>query len=95
MLIIAGYLILAPSDRDLFVAGHLDLVERARQAPGCLDLAISADPVNDTRVNNYELWENEESLASWRKIANPPHLSIDFHGGDMVKYHIEKTGPVF
>jgi quinol monooxygenase YgiN len=95
MLIIAGYLLLASSDRDLFVAGHLDLIERARQAPGCLDLAISADPVNDTRVNNYELWENEESLAAWRKIANPPQLNIDFCGGDMVKYHIEKTGPVF
>lgn len=33
-------------------------------------------------------------LATWRKIANPPQLNIDFCGGDMVKYHIEKTGPV-
>lgn len=95
MLIIAGYLLLAPSDRDLFVDGHLDLIQRARQAPGCLDLAISADPTDASRVNNYELWENEESLADWRKIANPPHLNIDFHGGHMAKYHIEKTGPVF
>jgi quinol monooxygenase YgiN len=95
MLIIAGHLILSPSDRDHFVDGHLDLVKRARQAPGCLDLAISADPVDVTRVNNYERWEDEDSLANWRKIANPPHLNIDFLGGDMVKYHIESTGPVF
>ena len=95
MLIIAGHLILAPSDRDLFVDGHLDLIKLARQAPGCLDLAISADPVDATRVNNYELWKDEESLAAWRKLANPPQLNIDLHGGDMLKYHIETTGPVF
>lgn len=95
MLIIAGYLILTPSDRDLFIDGHLDLTARARQAPGCLDLSISPDPTDDSRVNNYELWENEESLAAWRKVANSRNLNIDFHGGHMVKYHIEKTGPVF
>lgn len=95
MLIIAGHLFLSPSDRDQFVDGHLDLIERARHAPGCLDLAISADPVDVTRVNNYELWEDEESLAAWRQVANPPHLNIKFHGGDMAKYHIETTGPVF
>lgn len=95
MLIIAGYLILTPSDRDLFIDGHLDLISQARQAPGCLDLSISADPVDDTRVNNYELWENEESLAAWREVANTAHVNIDIHGGHMASYHIEKTGPVF
>lgn len=95
MIIIAGYLLLDPSDRDLFVDSHLELVGRGRQSSGCLDLAISADPVEPTRVNNYELWENEESLSAWRTVANPPHLDIVFRGGDMVKYYIEKTGPVF
>lgn len=95
MLIISGHLILIPTDRDRFVDGHADLIRRARQAPGCLDLAISADPVDATRVNNYELWEDEESLAAWRKIANPPQMNIEFHGGDMVKYQIATTAPVF
>jgi quinol monooxygenase YgiN len=95
MLIIAGYLLLAPSDRARFVDAHLDLIERARHSPGCLGLAISADPVDATRVDNYECWENEESLDAWRKIANPPQLNIDIHGGDMLKYYVEKTGPVF
>ncbi|MBH0097981.1 antibiotic biosynthesis monooxygenase [Salinibacterium sp. NSLL150] len=95
MLVIAGYLLLAPTERDRFVAQHLDLVARARLAPGCLDLAISSDPVNDARVNTFERWENEEALAAWRKIANSPQLDIEFLGGDMAKYHIDKTGPVF
>lgn len=95
MLVIAGYLLLAPTERDRFVAQHLDLVARARQAPGCLDLAISSDPVNDARVNTFERWENEESLAAWREIANSPQLDIEFLGGDMAKYHIDKTSPVF
>lgn len=46
MLIIAGYLEIGANRRDEFVAAHHDLLERGRAAPGCLDLAISADPLN-------------------------------------------------
>jgi hypothetical protein len=35
-----------------------------------LDLAITADPLEPDRVNNYECWESEDALASWRPIAN-------------------------
>lgn len=41
MLIIAGYLEVDPSARDEYVAAHHHLVQRGRQAPGCLDVAIS------------------------------------------------------
>ena len=35
-----------------------DLVTRARDAPGCLDLAITADSVGPARINNFDLWES-------------------------------------
>ncbi|GAA1755666.1 antibiotic biosynthesis monooxygenase family protein [Kocuria aegyptia] len=95
MIIIAGYFQLDASDRDRYVDAHVELVVRARQTEGCVDLAISADPVDPTRVNNYELWDNEEDLLAWRSVANPPRLELDFRGGHMAKYYIAKTGPVF
>lgn len=95
MLIIAGHLLVAPDQRDTFVAQHLDLLQRGRQAPGCHDLAISADAVDPGRVNNYECWESDTDLAAWREVARPPALNIPFLGGDMLTYHIARTAAVF
>ena len=49
---------------------YADLVRRARAHSGCLDLSISEDPVNPSRVNLMELWK------SWRKRSNPPNTGI-------------------
>ncbi|MEY9211875.1 antibiotic biosynthesis monooxygenase [Thermobifida halotolerans] len=95
MLIIAGKLYVAPEDRDKYIESHEDLLQRARKQPGCLDLAISADPVEAGRVNMFELWESEEHLAAWREVANAPAPVTEFLGGDIQKYQISSVGPVF
>ena len=57
MLIIAGRTAVDPGDRDEAVAVMRDQVTRACDAPGCLDLAITADSVDPSRINNFERWE--------------------------------------
>lgn len=52
--IVAGKLYVDPQDRDRFVEGHRCIMKAARRHPGCLDLSISADPVEPGRVNNFE-----------------------------------------
>jgi quinol monooxygenase YgiN len=64
MLIIAGKLYMAPQERDKWVEAHDDVIKRARTAPGCLDLYVSADPVEAGRVNIFELWESEAHLEA-------------------------------
>ncbi|MCD7058302.1 putative quinol monooxygenase [Pelagibacterium xiamenense] len=95
MVIVAGYLIVQPGERDDYVAAHADLVRRARTYPGCFDLSISADPVHPGRVNMYELWESEEELEAWRKIANPPETGSAFLDGQVQKHTISRSGPPF
>jgi quinol monooxygenase YgiN len=95
MLIIAGWFSVAPKDRDKFVEGHGDLIRRARAAPGCLDLAVSADSVDPGRVNTFEFWESDEKLNAWREVANPPAQFTEFLGGDVQKHEISKSGPPF
>lgn len=56
-----------------------ELVKRARQAPGCLDLAITADPLDASRINNFERWESQEALDAWRAVAAPPDMGTDDH----------------
>ena len=37
------------------------------EAPlGCLDMAITADPVDSNRINIFEFWRSEKDLNSWR-----------------------------
>jgi quinol monooxygenase YgiN len=76
MLIIAGYVTVDPAQRDAFVTAHQDLLRRARRAPGCLDVAISADPIDPARVNNYERWQSREHLDAWRAVAHAPDTGI-------------------
>ncbi|GAA4893608.1 putative quinol monooxygenase [Actinomycetospora straminea] len=74
MLIIAGHIEVAPEHRDAAVAALADLVRRARAAPGCLDVAITADPVEPGWIHNLERWRSREDLDAWRAAAHAPDL---------------------
>ena len=95
MLIITGHVVVDPAKRDDYVAAHADLVRRARQAPGCLDVAITADSVDPARVNNVERWESEAALAAWREVAHAPDLFDQILGGDVRMYEVTGEQPVF
>jgi quinol monooxygenase YgiN len=96
MIIIAGYSLVAADERDRFVAAHRDLVTRARRFDGCLDVSISADPVDPRRINAMEVWRDAEALDGWRAVAHAPEMgdvAIDI--GNMRRYNAEDGGPLF
>jgi quinol monooxygenase YgiN len=66
MPIIAGHAGVDPDERDEAVAVMRDRVTRARDAPGRLDLAITTDSVDPTRINNFERCESQEALDTAR-----------------------------
>ncbi len=77
MLIVSGHLVLDPADRDAHVMASVGAVRLARQAPGCLDFAVSADPVDPTRVNVFERWADPEDLDTFRASGDPDD-AVDF-----------------
>ena len=62
--------------------------------PGCLNLYVSADPIEGGRVNIFERWESEEHLEACRAIADPPPRP-QIVGGNVEKYEISSAGPPF
>jgi quinol monooxygenase YgiN len=66
MIIVAGALTVDPNGRDVYLQGCASVVAAARQAPGCLDFALSPDPLQPGRINVYERWEGEEDLRRFR-----------------------------
>ena len=66
MVIVAGYLVVDPEDREAYLEGCREVVELARRTDGCLDYALSADVLDPGRINVFERWESLEALEEIR-----------------------------
>lgn len=86
MLVIAGHFSVDPGRRDEYVAAFADLVRRARGAPGCLDVAVTADALDAGRVYMYERWESWHDVSAWREIANAPTVEIEVTDSDVAMW---------
>ena len=91
MLIIAGRLEVDPDDRDRYVSDCRPVVEQARSAPGCLDFAITADPLDEARVNIYERWESDQLLEQFRGSGPDAGLGGRIRNASVSKYRISAT----
>lgn len=94
-MIIAGSVQVVPERRDLLVAMFEDLVRRAREAPGCLDVAVTADSVDPGRVNNFERWESQEHLDTWRAVAHAPEVSGEILAVNVSLFDVSGERPPF
>ncbi|GAB3249673.1 hypothetical protein GCM10027425_06670 [Alteromonas gracilis] len=66
MVIVAGHLIVDPDQRAAYLAGCWEVVEQARQTPGCLDFVLAADPLDPARIHVHERWETREAVEAFR-----------------------------
>jgi quinol monooxygenase YgiN len=101
MIIIAGHLEYSDRDaRDAILAGGVSLQQATREEePGCVAYCFSADPVTDTRVQIYELWEDQQSLAAHFEHPYFHEMRAVFHlfprtGGQVKKYRCDLSEPV-
>ncbi len=93
MVIVAGHITVEPQQRESHLAGCVSVVERARGAAGCLDFAITADPIDPGRVNVFERWESQEALETFRGPGNEQGavmLSVS-----VAEYDIVDVWPLF
>lgn len=95
MVIIAGHSLVDGGERDRCVEAFRDLVERARAADGCIDVAVSADPIDPRRFNILEVWESAEAIDRWQKVANGPDLGVESDDSAVKRYDATDDGPMF
>jgi quinol monooxygenase YgiN len=93
MLVIAGHLMVDPTDRDRYVADCAAVVEAARKAPGCLDFALTADTLDAGRVNIYERWETDEELGDFRGSGPDAGTAARILDADVRRYRISAVEP--
>jgi quinol monooxygenase YgiN len=66
MVIVAGYLVVDPLQRDSYLEDCKAVVQQARRARGCLEFAISADLVEPDRIDIFERWQSRGALDAFR-----------------------------
>jgi quinol monooxygenase YgiN len=66
MIIVAGQILVEPERREAYLRSCVDVIGQAREAPGCLDFALTADLVTAGRINVFERWESAEAVRSFR-----------------------------
>ena len=90
-----------PEGRDACLSTSAPLQLPARnEEPGCLAYYFAPDPVVNTRMVVWELWQNEASLAAHFKHPNYHDMSAHFskHGflkGDFKIYRVDHSEPVY
>lgn len=87
MIIIAGIFKLNNvSDRAEFMSEAAEMVSKSASEVGCRAYKFSEDPVDDTVINVYELWENQESLQNHVKSLH----SVEWNQNVFPNYDCEK-----
>ncbi|MBX9980875.1 putative quinol monooxygenase [Mycobacterium gordonae] len=66
MVIVAGFIIVDPLRRHGYLASCAEVVRQARRAPGCLDFAITPDPLDPGRVDIFERWASQQAVEAFR-----------------------------
>ncbi|MET0144656.1 MAG: antibiotic biosynthesis monooxygenase [Ilumatobacteraceae bacterium] len=66
MIIVSGKLYVEPALKDDYLHGCVEVIEQARAAPGCIDFHISADALEDGRLNVYEQWDSTAAVEAFR-----------------------------
>jgi quinol monooxygenase YgiN len=92
MLIIAGHLVVSPTERDDYVRECAATVMAARQAAGCLDFSITADSVDPARIRIYERWEGEEQLLAFRGSGPSDGQQAAIVDADVRRYGVASVG---
>jgi quinol monooxygenase YgiN len=88
MLIVAGHFEVDPADQAAFVAGRVEAMKATRTENGCLEYAMTADPVDPSRVLLFERWADQAAFdAHMAAVASGPKSTGPAPKGFSVKIY--------
>ncbi len=93
MIIVAGHLRVDAGDRDVFLARSRDAIHLARNAPGCRDFVVAADPLDPGRINVYERWTDRAALHAFRGDGPDDELNALIVNADVAEFEVRPTQP--
>ena len=95
MLIVAGHLTVAAAQREAYLADCVAVIAQARRAPGCLDFAISADPLEPDRINIFERWRDQADVDAFRGAGPDGSQEAAITAASVAEYDVGMERPLF
>jgi quinol monooxygenase YgiN len=95
MIIVAGHITVDPEQRKVLLADSVSVVEKARQADGCLDFAMTADLLDRGRVNLFERWESQAAVKAFRRRAPRNKHRAAMLSASVAEYDVADERPLF
>lgn len=93
MIIVSGWILVKPGQRDAFLAASRPAITQARVAPGCRDFTVAADLLEPDRVNVYEEWDSGAELLAFRDSGPDDDLSAMIARARVARHVVASSGP--
>ena len=94
MIIVSGRIHVDPADRDAYLDGCRTVIEQARQAPGCVDFHLAADPIEADRINVFERWETVQAVERFRGAGPSPEQAATIRDAAVIQFEIVSSTPL-
>ncbi|MGQ0843104.1 MAG: putative quinol monooxygenase [Sporichthyaceae bacterium] len=88
MIVVAGWIEVAATERDAYLEGCSVVMAAAAAAPGCLDFVLSADPLRPDRIRIFERWESDAHLDLFRGSGPPAEQQAQILDASVARYRI-------
>ena len=91
MIIVSGWLRVAAAARTPYLERCREVIAAARAAPGCIAFHLSADPIDDERINVFEQWEGAEAVEAFRGSGPSDEQQSMIIGAQVEQHEIAST----
>ena len=91
MVIVAGHIMVDPSQRDDYLSECVDVVREARASACCLDFALSADLIDPDRINILERWESQAAVEAFRGSGVDGEQGAAIATASVAEYDVRTT----
>ena len=91
VIIVVGALFVSAEGRAEYLEDCRAVVQQARSTPGCLDFALSADLLDDRRINVLERWATEEDLSRVRGAGPSNDQMGKIKAADVREFRVESA----
>jgi len=92
VVIVAGQILVKTGQRQRFLDGSREAMRLARATAGCEDFVVAADPLDEQRVNVFEVWRSREELYAFRDAGPDDGLAVLIESARVQEYEVS-AGP--
>jgi len=90
-IIVAGHLIVDPAAREEYLRGCVEVMVLARQTAGCKDFSLTADPIDERRINIFEQWDSVEAVEAFRGSGQSDEQTAAILDADVYQHVVSSS----